>query len=217
MSVNTIMLTALTPTAAENRPAASTDPLLLLLHGFGSNERDLSGLAHYLPQGMEWASLRAPLAAGAGYAWFPITEPGNPRPEDVAGGVTELWAWVDANVPAGRKVIPLGFSQGGLMATELLRTRPERVPAAVVLGGFVQAVAHPGDAKLADVPVFWGRGDLDRVIARAAVERTAAWLGANTALEYHEYPGLQHGINGQEIMDASRFLSRVVETERTHA
>ena len=38
----------------------------------------------------------------------------------------------------------VGFSQGGLMATQLLRTRPGRVAATVVLSGFVQADAAAG-------------------------------------------------------------------------
>ena len=53
----------------------------------------------------------------------------------------------------------VGFSQGGLMATQLLRTRPGRVAATVVLSGFVQAAPQPADEQLAaERPaVFWGR------------------------------------------------------------
>ncbi len=47
-------------------------PLLLLLHGYNSNEGDLFGLAPYLPLEPAIASLRAPTSPGYGYAWFPL-------------------------------------------------------------------------------------------------------------------------------------------------
>jgi pimeloyl-ACP methyl ester carboxylesterase len=51
----------------------------------------------------------------------------------------------DLLLRSGRPAVAaVGFSQGGLMATQLLRTRPERVAAIVVLSGFVQAAPPPG-------------------------------------------------------------------------
>ena len=47
-------------------------PLLLLLHGYNSNEGDLFGLTPYLPLEPAIASLRAPLYTGYGHAWFPL-------------------------------------------------------------------------------------------------------------------------------------------------
>ena len=37
-------------------------PLLVLLHGYGSNEQDLFGLRPYLPDAFVVASVRAPLS-----------------------------------------------------------------------------------------------------------------------------------------------------------
>ena len=50
--------------------AAADAPLVLLLHGFGSSERDLPGIMQHLPHGLAWASLRAPLPLGHGGAAF---------------------------------------------------------------------------------------------------------------------------------------------------
>src|SRR5690606_2895955 len=149
------------------------------LHGFGSNERDLAGLAHALPAGLPWVSLQAPIAVGpGGYAWFPIGEPGNPDPAPVAAAVEAIWAWANAALPEGARIVPIGFSQGGLMASQRLRTAPERVIAPVLLGGFVQAGEQSGDAVLRETrpALFSGRGEDDRVIAAPAVTRTDAWL-----------------------------------------
>ncbi|MBM7820981.1 phospholipase/carboxylesterase [Cellulosimicrobium cellulans] len=186
-------------------PAAG--PAVVLLHGFGSHEHDLAGLGPHL--GPPWVSLRAPLALPhGGFAWFPIVTPGDPEPEPVARATEAVWAWVDAELGPERQVAPVGFSQGGLMATQLLRTRPERVAATVVLGGFVQAAEQPADAVLAASrpPVFWGRGADDRVIAPHAIDRTAAWLPGRSTLVERVYPGLAHGIDARELADVRAFL-----------
>ena len=52
--------------------ADQTDrPLLIIMHGYGSNEGDLFSLAPHLPREPVIAALRAPLPVGAGWAWFP--------------------------------------------------------------------------------------------------------------------------------------------------
>lgn len=182
----------------------------VFLHGFGSNERDLVGLASALPAGIPWASLRAPIAVGPGaHAWFPIGEPGNPDPAPVAAATDAILAWADAALPAGARITPIGFSQGGMMASQLLRTAPERVLAPVILGGFVQAGEQSGDAQLSTArpAVFSGRGEDDRVIAAPAVARTDAWLPAHTTLTERSYPGLGHGIDARMLRDVRDFLA----------
>lgn len=182
---------------------------VLLLHGFGSNERDLAGLVPALQLELPWASLRAPLPAGPGAAWFQITTPGSPDAEPVEAATAAIWAWVDEHLDAATRVVPIGFSQGGLMATQLLRTRPERVLAPVVLGGFVLGAPQPADDVLAATrpAVFWGRGAEDRVIAAHAVTRTADWLPRHASLVERLYPGLAHSISADEIADVREFLS----------
>lgn len=184
----------------------------LLLHGYGADERDLAGIGDLLSGGLPWASLRAPLTIQPGaHAWFEITTPGNPAPRPLALATEAIWEWVDTEVSATTGILPIGFSQGGLMATQLLRTRPDRIPAAVVLAGFVQAAEQPGDAAIAATrpPVFWGRGSADQVIAPAAVARTSSWLPGHCDLTERVYPGLGHGINAQEAADVTDFLTRV--------
>ncbi|GAA3753414.1 dienelactone hydrolase family protein [Microbacterium kribbense] len=182
----------------------------VFLHGYGSNEHDLTALASALPEGMPWASLRAPIVvAPGGYAWFPIAEPGNPDASAVAAGTDAIWSWVGAALAARARIVPIGFSQGGLMASQLLRTKPARVLAPVILGGFVQAGEQPADAELqgARPAVFSGRGDQDRVISAAAVARTDAWLPGHTTPTARTYPGLAHGIDGTELADVRTFLA----------
>lgn len=188
-------------------------PTVLLLHGYGSDEHDLAGLAPLVAPGAPWVSLRAPLALEArGHAWFPIVTPGSPDPAPVARATEAIWAWVDEHLGADVRVVPVGFSQGGLMATQLLRTRPDRVAATVVLGGFVQGAAQPADDVLARTrpAVLWVRGADDGVIAAHAIERTSTWLPAHSTLVERVHPGLGHGIDARVVADVRTFLADVV-------
>ena len=180
---------------------------LVLFHGYGANEQDLAPLGPMLAPALPWAALRAPLGvAPGGYAWFPPIALGD---RDPARTTDAAWQWIDAHLTPDAKVVAVGFSQGGLMATQLLRTRPERVAATVVLSGFVHAAPQPADEQLAArrPAVFWGRGARDPMIPADAIERTRQWLTAHSTLTERVYPGLAHGIGNQEIGDVRAFLS----------
>ncbi|HWL01911.1 MAG TPA: hypothetical protein VNQ52_06005 [Microbacteriaceae bacterium] len=186
------------------------DVAVLLLHGYGADERDLLGLVEPLRIAAPWASLRAPMAlAGTpGAAWFPIGQLDALRVGPVESATAQIWAWVDAELPDRTRVLPIGFSQGGLMATQLLRTRPDRVVAPVALAGLVLADAQPADSSLAAArpPAFWGRGDLDTVIPTHAVAAAADFLAAHTTLTERVYPGLGHQISLAELADVAEFI-----------
>lgn len=191
--------------------AVDAPTLIVLLHGFGSNEADLAGIGQVLDV-LPWVSLRGPLTLGPGeYAWFPISTPGSPDPAPVAVATDAIWGWIDEHVSPETRIVPIGFSQGGLMATQLLRIRPDRVAATVILGGFVQGAEQPGDQQLAESKpaVFWGRGAEDRVIAAHAIERTQAWLPAHATLTATLYPGLAHSVNAAELADVRTFLQTI--------
>ncbi|MGP7959698.1 alpha/beta hydrolase [Sanguibacter sp. A247] len=198
-----------TTSGPHSRPASPGAPVLLLLHGYGSHERDLAGLAPHLPAGHEVVSVQAPLQIGpTAYAWFPLAEPGLPDPATVTQATEALLAWIDAELP-GRTVVPVGFSQGGLMVTQLMRHRPGAFPAGVVLAGFTLAAELPGDGALATTPVLYARGDADAIITSATVERTTAWLRAHVNVTEHLYEGLGHGVSPEMLADVTSFLVRV--------
>lgn len=204
----------LADSAPEGVEGGTAGPVLVLLHGYGSHEHDLAGLAPMLPAYMPWASLRAPLPMDfGGAAWFPLDLEGGPTPADLDAATDAIWAWIDAHVPVRAPVVPLGFSQGGCMALQLLRTRPERVLAPVVLSGFAAPVTQAGDDALAQSrpPVFWGRGDADPVIPAAMVAHLEEWLAAHADADTRVYPGLGHGITDQTMAEVRTFLARVLD------
>ena len=185
-------------------------PLLVLLHGFNSNEGDLFGLTPYLPLEPAIASLRAPIFAGYGYAWFPLIAEGPDEALTAASAATDaILAWLDRVAPDTAKVGLLGFSQGGAMTLELMRRAPERFAFAVNLSGFAMPGRRDGDQQLATLapPVFWGRGTADEVIAETSIAHTIEWLPTHADLDQRTYEGLAHSIAQIELSDAAAFIA----------
>lgn len=192
-------------------------PLLVLLHGYGANEQDLFGLMPLLPPEFVMASVRAPLAPPfptPGWSWFPI-EGVHARDATTATAAAESFlAWLDEATDASASVGLLGFSQGGAIALQALRLRPERFAFVVNLAGFVADGELPTDALLAQLrpPVFWGRGARDEVIPTERVVHTIEWLPGFTELSGRVYPGLTHSVSEEEIEDVRTFLVKQLAT-----
>ncbi|WP_123339556.1 MULTISPECIES: alpha/beta hydrolase [unclassified Curtobacterium] len=179
------------------------------MHGVGSNERDLLGLAPALPAAWTMASLRAPMPWGQGFSWYPLGTPGSPALEPVDAAVAEVLAWVDSVAADHPRIGLLGFSQGGSMALQLLRARPAAFAFAVSLSGFVVpgATDSRDEAVAAVRPrVFLGHGDLDPVIPAEATARTQAWAAANTTVTDRAYEGLPHAVSAAELSDVAAFI-----------
>lgn len=128
---------ALAPRVATPQP-----PLLILLHGYGTNEEDLLQLAPYIPDQFQIVSFRAPfmLMPGAN-AWFEIDiAPGKIRGDSAQArdALRVLNESIDAAIqtyhtnPAATFV--LGFSQGGAMAGLVALSRAD-ICGTVLLSG----------------------------------------------------------------------------------
>ena len=181
--------------------------LLVLLHGYGSHEGDLFGLSPQLPLQPVIASVRAPLRAGAGYAWFPFSGEEAPVPGIADDTARALLEWLDTTTSTSIGL--LGFSQGGAMALQLLRHAPTRFAYAVMLAGFAIDEGRV-DAHLAAAspPVFWGRGTADHVIPAELIAHTQRLLPSHSTLTERIYEDLAHGVSAAELGDASAFIRR---------
>jgi phospholipase/carboxylesterase len=159
-------------------------PLVVLLHGRGSDEREILSLAPHLPDGPAYAAVRAPIAEGGGYAWFANRGIGRPVATSLEETMAWFRAWLDDAAPAGRPVILVGFSGGAAFAGGLVLADPERFAGAAILYGTLpfDACVPVGDGRLAHLPVFVAQGDQDRVIPRELLDRTWSYLlGASGA------------------------------------
>jgi phospholipase/carboxylesterase len=188
-------------------------PLLVLLHGYGADERDLFGLVPYLPPEFAVAAVRAPLAPpfpAPGYSWYPIENLEDRDPAHTTAAATRLIEWSDAAASAHPSIGLLGFSQGAAVSLQAMRLEPDRYAFAVNLSGYVTPGALPRDAELAErrPPVFWGRGTNDDIIPGFLIDHTTDWLPRHVDLSGRVYPGLTHSVSEKELTDVRTFLDK---------
>ena len=147
------------------------------------------------------------------YAWLHGAMPvGEDRDYDAYAAACAVDDWVSANIPADRDIVPLGFSQGGLVAVHLLRINPERYRAVISLSGFNAPGLVPGtapaDDRLADydIPVFYTYGKNDGVVPKYELFATAAWLEEHTWLKSKIYHGFDDNLSLEEFADLLQWL-----------
>lgn len=194
-------------TAGSTDPAA---PLVVLLHGRGSHEREIISLAQHLPEGPAYAAVRAPIAEGGGFAWFANRGIGRPVAESLRETMDWFRVWLDRVAPSGRSVVLMGFSGGAAFAGGLLLDVPSRYAGAAILYGTLpfDAGVPTTPARLAGVPVVVAQGDQDTVIPRELLDRTWDYLlnesGAPTIAR--RAPG-GHAITASAIAEVGGWLS----------
>jgi phospholipase/carboxylesterase len=219
MKVRTLSLVHRTlPVRAE--ASESKPPLLLLLHGIGSNEDDLFGLAPYLDERFMIVSARAPLVMGPGsFAWFNIEFTNAGIVADLKQAeqshalllrfIDELVETYDVDPP---RVFLMGFSQGAMMSLTALLARPEKVAAVVAMSGrFPSQVKTPTPEALRDKPVFVSHGIYDPMLPVESGRETREKLEAlEVALTYREYP-MGHEVSMESLRDTTAWLSATLD------
>ena len=195
-------------------------PTILALHGRGASALDLLGLAPYVcggrclvlcPQG----AVQMPIGPGTvGYAWLPPSAPGSPPDMPaILAAREQLWAFLDTAVARypidQRKLIVLGFSQGGVMAYSLGLGAPQRFAALAALSTWLPPELRnnlPDAAALQHLPILVQHGSRDELIqvdrARQSVEMLRQW---RMPLTYREYE-MGHEISARSLTDLSTWL-----------
>jgi phospholipase/carboxylesterase len=201
------------------RPAAGAPQgALVLLHGRGTDERDLLPLADALDPERRLVAVapRGPLTfpGQPGAHWYRVHRVGFPDEETFSATYPRLAAWLDA-LPqalgvAWERTVLAGFSQGAAMAFALGLGPGRPAPAGILaLSGFLPSA--PGFEPALDgrdgFPVALGHGASDPVIpvdfARRARERL---LAADVELLYRETPGMGHTIDPAFVPELRAWL-----------
>ena len=203
-----------TPQVAWRGSTDPTSPLVVLLHGRGSNEGDIIALADHLPSGPAYAAVRAPIAEGGGYAWFANRGIGRPVAESLAETMAWFGAWLDDVAPTGRPVVLVGFSGGAAFAGGLVLDDPSRYAGAAVLYGTLpfDAGVPTTPGRLEGLPVLVAHGDADVVIPRDLLDRTWGYLrdDAGSSTTAVRDPG-GHSISAAVLSELSGWLAGVAD------
>ena len=204
----------------EPKTIKDKNPLLILLHGYGSNEEDLFSFASELPNEYYIISVRAPFELQPyGHAWYAIhfDADENKFSDNVQAkqSVEIIAQFIDEVVkkyPIDTKNITLiGFSQGAILSYATALTYPQKVTKVVALSGYLNQEIIPeiiNRSTISHLKFFISHGSVDQVIplhwARKA-KPTLEKLGLE--VEYHEYP-VGHGVAPQNFFDFKNWLQK---------
>ncbi len=195
-------------------------PLLLLLHGYGSNEQDLFSFAEELPEDLLIISARAPINLGPGsYAWYNIY-----FDEDVSkfsdipeakSALKKIGKFLEEIInlyqPDRQKIFLLGFSQGTILSMAFALNHPEKVQYVIALSGYVNHDLLDKDFEKKDyddLDFFVSHGTADQVIPVDWAKKTPLFLDEfHIKNEYHEYP-VGHGVAPQNFFDFKKWIEQ---------
>jgi phospholipase/carboxylesterase len=194
------------------------NPLILLLHGYGSNEEDLFSFAAELSDKCYVVSARAPYDLQYGsYAWYAINfdadknkfsdnEQAKSSRKLIASFIEELTSnyAIDSD-----DITLLGFSQGAILSYAIALSHPEKIKNVIALSGYANEDIMESNYQKNDfsqLRIFHSHGTVDQVIPIDWARKTKPFL-EKLEIEsvYKEYP-IGHGISPQIFNDFKNWL-----------
>lgn len=211
----------------EHKPkSGQVKQLVILLHGLGSNGRDLISLAPFWENALPDALFISPDApfpcdmASPGYPdsyqWFSLQ---SRDPKDMLEGVRMAAPIVQGfiaemlekhNVSADKCVL-VGFSQGTMTSLGAAPSYKDRLAGVLGYSGALLWDAQKENEAIHKIPLHLVHGESDDVVP------VSAWHMAKEKLEAEGFPfsgytqvGLPHSIDNAGIESGARFLSSVL-------
>ena len=193
-------------------------PLLVLLHGYGSNEKDLFSFAEELPDDFLIISAQAPLSMGFGsYAWYSINfddingkfsdlKEAKESVDKIAIFIDEIKQKYHTNP---EKTFLLGFSQGAILSYSLSFFHPNKVQNVIALSGYINKELLPTSiSKEIKTDYYSSHGSVDQVLPVTWARESKPFLdnlGFNS--EYSEYP-VGHGVAPQNFFSFKKWIEK---------
>ncbi|MCG1037184.1 alpha/beta hydrolase [Polaribacter sargassicola] len=191
-------------------------PLLILLHGYGSNEQDLFSFAEELPDDFLIVSAQAPHSLGFNsYAWFAINfDEINGKFSDLkqAKESLDMIALFIDEIKEKYKTDPdktflLGFSQGAILSYSLSFFYPNKVQNVIALSGYINDELLPESiSKEIKTNYYSSHGTVDQVLPIEWARKSKPFLdnlGFNST--YSEYP-VGHGVAPQNFFSFKKWI-----------
>ncbi len=193
-------------------------PILIMFHGYGSDENDLFSFASELPEELFIISTQAPYAMQPyGNAWYAINfdaVQGKWSDNEQAIESRDLIAkFIDeaiAKYPVNKNnVTLLGFSQGTILSYAVALTYPKKIRNVVALSGYINKDILTKDIETKDyshLDFYCSHGSVDQVIPVEWARQTPPFLSSlNIKHIYSEFP-VGHGVAPQNFYELKEWL-----------
>jgi len=192
--------------------------LLILLHGYGSNEEDLFSFATELPDDLLIVSARAPQDLSSGsFSWYTIYfNTGEGKFSDIPEAIQareKIATFIDEiqeryAIPPNKTFL-LGFSQGTILSYSVALNYPEKVQKIIALSGYVNPELLPEALETMDysnLDFYISHGSVDQVIPSEWANKAPQFLNQlNIKNSYKEYP-VGHGVAPQNFFDFKKWI-----------
>ena len=202
----------------EPKTIQEKNPLLLLLHGYGSNKEDLFSFASELPEEYYVISVQAPhdLMYGS-YAWYAINfDADDTKFSDINQAKQSrdlIVDFIDELVAKYQidkeKITLIGFSQGAILSYAIGLSYPEKISQIVAMSGYLNTEMAKENFEQNDfssLKIFVSHGTVDQVIPVDWARKTSPALEKlGIEFVYKEYP-VGHGVAPQNFYDFRKWL-----------
>ncbi|MEZ4720366.1 MAG: PHB depolymerase family esterase [Flavobacteriales bacterium] len=197
--------------------ASAHPPVLIMLHGVGSNEKDLFSLANQIDERFLVISAQAPYYMGDDrYGWYEINfQNGKPNiNEEQANKSREtLLRFIEQIIEKysvdTEKIYLMGFSQGAIMSFSIGLTRPEKVAGIACFSGRVLQTTEQNmskDQKLQDLRVFLAHSTNDNVLNYQYALESKELLARNGIKTEFVSDNVGHSISPSSLAKFSAWL-----------
>ncbi|MEO6303986.1 MAG: dienelactone hydrolase family protein [Bacteroidia bacterium] len=199
-------------------------PLLIMLHGFGSNEEDLFDIAKALDPRFIVISLRGPNALkDGGFCWYDLeflpeqkfkydykqAKESRIKILSFISNACKTYS-LDSN-----NVFIMGFSQGAIMGYDLALAAPKKIKGVLALSGKIMDESKnlkTDWSKAIKTKYFIAHGNSDNVIKIAEADSATKYLKSKKVAEvtFNRYE-MPHSINGGELNDIKKWLKKAID------
>lgn len=210
-----------------NAPKVKTDrpPVVIILHGYGANERDLFDISKSYDGRFLSFALRGPYSKDGACWWYDIEWSKDSikkhNYQQLKESEAKLFSFISKACKAygadSSKVYIMGFSQGAIIAYDMLLVKPHKIKGIVALSGRLlpeTKLIKPVGLKPGANACFIGHGYSDNIIKPVESEKAAAYLKelkVKVTAKSYEMP---HSISGDELNDIKVFLKKQLDPEK---
>lgn len=204
----------------EPKNKSQKSPVLIMLHGYGSDENDLFSFAGELPEDLFIISAKAPYSMQPyGNAWYAIhfDNTDGKFSDDIQAissreTIKNFIDEVIENYPVDpENVNLLGFSQGSILSYAVALSYPEKVKNVVALSGYInQGILKEGYEKnnFSNLDFYCSHGSADQVIPVDWARKTKPFLdNLKIRNSYSEFP-VGHGVAPQNFFEFREWLQK---------
>ena len=192
-------------------------PLLILLHGYGSNEQDLFSFAEELPDNLLIVSAQAPLSMGFGsYGWYSINfDDINGKFSDLKEAkesIDKIAVFIDQikkkYTTNPDKTFLLGFSQGAILSYSLSFFYPNKIAYVLALSGYINTELLPENiSPEIKTDYYCSHGSVDQVLPVEWARNSKPFLDKLSFKNVYSEYNVGHGVAPQNFYSFKKWIT----------